>query len=92
MGKERRSEEDKIEDDKGKKDNKKNTIFPGPGQYNVKDPQLFTKGIRFGKEKKLVNKKSDVPGPGQYKIPTAFDYVNDYTRSKGFFNPAFKFV
>ena len=92
MGKEKRSEEDKNEDDKGKKDNKKNTIFPGPGQYNVKDQQLFTKGIRFGKEKKLVDKKSDVPGPGHYKIPTAFDYVNDYTRSKGAFNPAFKFV
>ncbi len=77
---------------KGKKIIKKNTIFPGPGQYNVKDQQLFTKGIRFGKEKKLVDKKSDVPGPGHYKIPTAFDYVNDYTRSKGVFNPAFKFV
>ena len=93
MGKEKRSEDDKKEEENDNKKIKKdkNTVLPGPGAYNVKD-QLFTKSVQFTKAKKLSNKISDVPGPGHYKIPTAFDYINDYTRSKGAFNPQFKYV
>ena len=93
IGKEKRSEEikkqDENKDDKGKKD--KNVIFPGPGAYNVRD-NLFSKCVHFTKEKKFRVKKDIIPGPGQYKIPTSFDYISDYTRSKGAFDPSFKSV
>lgn len=65
--------------------------FPGPGRYNVKD-NLFPKGIHFTKDKRVKESKFVTPGPGKYKIPTAFDYINDYTRSKGIFDPTFKYV
>ena len=84
MGKEKKCEE-----------NNKQAIkegFPGPGAYNVKDIGLFEKSIRFTKDKKFREKKYVTPGPGQYKIPTSFDNISDYTRSKGNFNPAFKYV
>ena len=89
----KRSEEikkqDENKDDKSKKD--KNVIFPGPGAYNVRD-NLFSKCVHFTKEKKFRVKKDITPGPGQYKIPTSFDYISDYTRSKGAFDPSFKSV
>ena len=66
--------------------------YPGPGAYNVKNGSLFSKNVRFTKDKKFKDKKFVTPGPGQYKIPTAFDYINDYTRSKGVFDPTFKYV
>ena len=65
--------------------------FPGPGKYEVKD-NLFTNGINFTKDKRVKEKKIVTPGPGQYRIPCAFDYINDYTRSKGTFDPTFKYV
>ena len=65
--------------------------FPGPGKYEVKD-NLFPKGIHFTKDKRVKEKKIATPGPGQYRIPCAFDYINDYTRSKGTFDPTFKSV
>ena len=65
--------------------------FPGPGTYNVKD-NLFSKSVHFTKDKKYRDKTFVAPGPGQYKIPTAFDYINDYTRAKGVFDPSFKYV
>ena len=83
MGKEKKLEE-----------NEKQAIkdgYPGPGAYNVKD-NLFSKSVNFTRDKKFRDKKFITPGPGQYKIPTAFDYINDYTRSKGTFDPTFKYV
>lgn len=65
--------------------------YPGPGKYNVKD-DLFPKGINFTRDKRVREKTFATPGPGQYKIPTAFDYINEYTRAKGIFDPTFKFV
>ena len=65
--------------------------YPGPDKYNVKD-NLFTKGVNFTKDKRVKDKKYITPGPGQYRIPTAFDYINEYTRSKGAFDPTFKYV
>ena len=84
MGKEKKLEE-----------NNKQAIkdgYPGPGAYNVKNGSLFSKNVRFTKDKKFKDKKFVTPGPGQYKIPTSFDYINDYTRSKGVFDPTFKYV
>jgi len=84
MGKEKKLEE-----------NNKQAIkdgYPGPGAYNIKDGSLFSKSVHFTKDKKFKDKKFVTPGPGQYKIPTAFDYINDYTRSKGVFDPTFKYV
>ena len=93
MGKEKRCEDDNKKSDKDNKDNKnKKLVFPGPGQYNVKDDNLFTKGTIFTRDKRSAEKKFITPGPGQYKIPTAFDYINEYTRSKGVFDPTFKYV
>ena len=83
MGKEKKLEENNKQNNKA--------VFPGPGAYNVKD-NLFTKGVQFTKDKKFKEKRFITPGPGQYKIPTSFDYINDYTRSKGFFDPTFKYV
>ena len=80
--------------DKKLEENNKEAIkngFPGPGAYNIK-PDLFSKYIHFTKDKKFRDKKYDVPGPGHYKIPTSFDNINDYTRSKGVFDPTFKSV
>ena len=76
-------------------DNNKQAIkdgYPGPGRYNVKDDNIFTKGTHFPKDKRVKDKKIVTPGPGQYRIPTAFDYISDYTRSKGAFDPTFKYV
>ena len=81
IGKEKKCEDN---DKQAKKDG-----YPGPGAYTVKD-NLFPKGINFTKEKRVKVKKFVTPGPGQYKIPTAFDYLNDYTRAKGIFDPTFK--
>ena len=80
--------------DKKLEDNNKEAIkngYPGPGTYNVKD-ELFSKSVHFTKDKKFREKKFITPGPGQYKIPTAFDYISDYTRSRGAFDPKFKYV
>ena len=90
FGKEKRCEDNISKDNKEKeKDNKSG--YPGPGKYDVKD-NLFTKGTYFSKDKRSKEKKIITPGPGQYKIPTAFDYINEYTRSKGIFDPSFKYV
>ena len=75
-------------------ENNKDSIkfgYPGPGKYNVKD-NLFTKGTHFTKDKRVKEKNFVTPGPGKYKIPTAFDYINEYTRAKGIFDPTFKYV
>ena len=84
IGKEKKLEENKKQDNKGQ--------IPGPGAYNIKDANLFTKCVHFTKAQKLKEKRFITPGPGQYKIPTSFDYVNDYTRSKGYFDPNYKYV
>ena len=92
IGKEKRCEDDNKKDDKDNKDKKDNkSVYPGPGKYNVKD-NLFTKGTIFSRDKRSKEKKYITPGPGQYRIPTAFDYINEYTRSKGVFDPTFKYV
>ena len=65
--------------------------YPGPGSYKIKDVDM-TKEITFPKDDKNKKKKFDLPGPGFYKIPTAFDYINDYTREKGSWNPTFRYV
>ena len=95
IGKEKRCEDDNTTRDSDAKDNKakiKQKIeYPGPGKYNIKD-NLFTKGTHFARDKRSREKKFNTPGPGQYKIPTAFDYINDYTRAKGIFDPSFKYV
>ena len=81
--------------DKKLEENNKQALkdgYPGPGAYNIKDGSLFSKSVHFTKDKKFKDKKFVTPGPGQYKIPTAFDYINDYTRSKGVFDPTFKYV
>ena len=95
IGKEKRCEDDNTTRDSDAKDNKakiKQKIeYPGPGKYDVKD-NLFTKGTHFARDKRSREKKFITPGPGQYKIPTAFDYINDYTRAKGIFDPSFKYV
>jgi hypothetical protein len=85
LGKEQKFEEN------NKETLKKYPGPPGPGKYNVKD-NLFSKGINFTKDKRVKEKKYNTPGPGQYRIPTAFDYINDYTRAKGIFDPTFKYV
>ena len=75
-------------------DNNKQAIkdgYPGPGKYNVKD-NLFPKGTHFTKDKRIKEQKFITPGPGKYRIPTAFDYISEYTRSKGIFDPTFKYV
>lgn len=71
------------------KKNEKET--PGPANYNVHD-STFVKGVKFTREARMNQKRYISPGPGQYKIPTSFDYIPDYTRSKGAFDPTFKFV
>lgn len=77
-----------------KGDNMKQAIkdgYPSSAKYYVKDSQ-FTGGITIPKDARYKEPKFVVPGPGQYRIPTAFDYINDYTRLKGVFDPTFKYV
>ena len=65
--------------------------YPGPTNYTIKDSQFNDVG-HFTRDKKYKENKFVVPGPGQYRIPTAFDYIADYERQKGNFNPLFKYV
>ena len=65
--------------------------FPGPGAYDTKESNSSPK-YTFPKDNASARKKFEVPGPGFYKIPTAFDYVNDMTRSSGQFDPNFRYV
>ena len=65
--------------------------YPGPDHYKTKDCKFNQVG-NFTKDKRYKTKKYFVPGPGQYKIPTAFDYIADYERQKGSFNPIFRYV
>ena len=65
--------------------------FPGPNKYKTTDSNFNNVG-HFTKDKRYRNPKFVTPGPGQYKIPTAFDYIADYTRQGGAFDPNFKFV
>ena len=83
FGKEKRKDE-KIA--QNTKDN-----FPGPSNYNIKDTKFNEVGY-FTKDKRYKESKFITPGPGAYKIPTAFDYLADYERQKGAFNPIFKYV
>jgi hypothetical protein len=65
--------------------------FPGPNKYTISDSKFNHVG-NFTKDKRYKDNKFIVPGPGQYRIPTAFDYIADYVRQSGNFNPAFKYV
>ena len=65
---------------------------PGPGKYNIFDPNFapkfsFPKDIRRSSKKLII-----LPGPGAYKIPTSFDYISELSRNKGAFDPTFKYV
>ena len=77
-----------------KDDKLKTTIkddYPGPNKYKQGDSKFNNVG-NFGKDKRYKEQKFVTPGPGTYKIPTAFDYIADYTRQSGNFNPIFKYV
>lgn len=84
------------ENSKKNSDDKKNKdISPGPGSYNIKDSPMC-KGISISPiitEKDIRKKKQlEAPGPGQYKIPSSFNYINDYTREKGAFDPSYRYI
>jgi len=73
------------------KSNKKPLIL------NIPSDIVNNKGFSFPKaesgNKKSKNKNKIIyPGPGDYKIPTSFDYINNITREKGFFDPKYKYV
>lgn len=82
IGKEKRSDETKI--------TKKNN-YPGPGTYKIVDKNGAPK-FTFPKYDSRKAKKVEIPGPGFYKIPTSFNYISDITRSKGSFNPNYRYV
>ena len=82
IGKEERDDDLKI--------TKKNN-YPGPGTYRVEDVD-YSRKYSFPKDTYFRKKKLEVPGPGFYKIPTAFDYISDMTRSQGTFNPIYRYV
>jgi hypothetical protein len=65
--------------------------FPGPNKYKQGDSKFNNVG-NFTRDKRYKEQKNVTPGPGQYKIPTAFDYIADYTRQGGNFNPIYKYV
>ena len=65
--------------------------YPGPNKYNQSDSKFNNVG-NFTRDKRYKEEKYITPGPGQYKIPTAFDYLAEYTRQGGNFNPNFKYV
>lgn len=85
IGKSKREED--IEYEHTKKHN-----LPGPGAYYYKDVPS-TKELTFSKEKKLKIKKLELtPGPGNYRIPCSFNYLNEFTRLKGNYDPTFKYI
>ena len=68
-----------------------------PLMLNIPSDIVNNKGFSFPKaesgNKKSKNKNKIIyPGPGDYKIPTSFDYINNITREKGFFDPKYKYV
>ena len=65
--------------------------YPGPNKYKTSDSNFNNVG-NFTRDKRYKDQKFITPGPGQYRIPTAFDYLADYTRQSGNFNPVFKYV
>ena len=65
--------------------------YPGPNKYTITDSNFNNIG-NFTRDKRYKENKFIVPGPGQYRIPTSFDYLADYTRQSGNFNPIFKYV
>ena len=65
--------------------------YPGPGAYNTKEMNISPK-YTIPKDTPGNRKSPEVPGPGFYKIPTAFDYISDMTRSGGSFDPNFRYV
>ena len=69
-----------------KKDN-----FPGPNKYKTEDSKFNNVG-NFTRDKRYKDEKFITPGPGTYKIPTSFDYIAEYSRQSGSFNPNFKYV
>ena len=77
-----------------KDDKLKTTIkegYPGPNKYKTSDSKFNNVG-NFTRDKRYKDQKFITPGPGQYRIPTAFDYLADYTRQGGSFNPIYKYV
>ena len=65
--------------------------YPAPNKYKMEDSKFNNVG-NFTKDKRYKDEKFITPGPGHYKIPTAFDYIADYVRQTGSFNPNFKYV
>ena len=53
---------------------------------------FLPKELVLQKIKELKKKKFITSGLGQYRIPKAFDYINDYTRTKDIFEPIFKYL
>ena len=65
--------------------------YPGPNKYKMEDSKFNNIG-NFTRDKRYKDEKFITPGPGQYRIPTAFDYLAEYSRQSGSFNPIFKYV
>jgi hypothetical protein len=82
--------EEEKKNPKYKEKNKKQSIL------NIQSDIVNNKGFSFPKAKinRNINNKNKIifPGPGDYKIPTSFDYINNLTREKGFFDPQFRYV
>lgn len=71
---------------------KKKNNLPGPGSYYYKDAPC-TKELTFPMETKFRKKKLELkPGPGMYRIPCSFNYLNEFTRMKGNYDPTFKYI
>ena len=67
--------------------------FPGPGNYDCYyQSKMTAPRYKFGNEKREYLKKNSNPGPGQYHIPCCFDFINNYTREQGSFDPNFQFI
>ena len=71
--------------------------YPSPAAYRISDSKsavniYFSKSNNEPYKDIKATKKDKLPGPGSYKIPTSFDNINSVTRSKGVFDPTFKFV
>ena len=69
---------------------KKNN-YPAPNAYQIKDSR-HTHQLTFPKDQKDRSLRNNFPGPGTYRIPCSFDYISDLTRSKGVFDPKFRYV
>ena len=74
------------------KELKIDTNIPGPGIYNIRDKPGAGPKFGFGKEKRGFFTINDLPGPGSYHIPCSIELLNTYTRRKGKFNEAFRYI